>query len=844
MVQRTKPGIFIGSMCGKTPEPDHKEPLSRDEGSHYSLTGILPSLGATARNTRRGKLSRFIISPFHPHYRIWQGFLVLLVFYTAWVSPFEFGFLDKPRGALAIADNFVNAIFAIDIVLTFFVAYLDKTSYLLVDDPKLIAKKYAKTWLILDIVSTIPPKLLGVYCLILLRHMATSTCFVYGVSEELVPCLPDWRRTETIATFGFVAQSLFVLWVRYVTSMYWSIVTMTTTGYGDLHPVNSREMTFDIIYMLFNLGLQAYLIGNMTNLVVHRTARTRQFRDSIQAASGFAQRNQLPERLQDQMLAHLCLKFRIDSEGLQQQETLDALPKAIRSSISHYLFYPLVDGVYLFHGVSNDLLFQLVSEMKAEYFPPNEDVILQNEAPTDLYLLVTGTVEIVMQRNGIEQVVGEANTGDVVGEIGMLCYRPQPFTVRTKRLCQLLRLNRTAFLSIVQANVGDGTIIMNNLLQHLKELKDPMMAEILLDTETMLTRGRMDLPLTLCFAAMRGDDVLLNKLLRRGSDPNEMDGKGRTAMHIAAANGNEACVILLLEYGANPNIRDVEGNVPLREAIMGKHESVIKLLLDNNAEITNENVGDFACAIVEQNNLELLKEISRYGCDITLPKTNGTTALHAAVCEGNNEIVQFLLEQGADFDKPDVNGWTPRALADHQGHEEIKEIFQNKINEIKKPTFPISVPKDPSGSHFTKYMSDPNIPPYNHDAPTDNINSHRRRACNYSNSLFGMMSNANIDEIDLVNGGRGSFATSRSMNEHPTARVIISCQGKVEAPGKLVLLPDSLQGLLDIGAKKFGFCPTKVFTKDGAEIEDIEIIRDGDHLILASDGIDNSKTNI
>lgn len=29
--------------------------------------------------------------------------------------------------------------------------------------------------------------------------------------------------------------------------------------------------------------------------------------------------------------------------------------------------------------------------MKAEYFPPKEDVILQNEAPTDLYILVTGS---------------------------------------------------------------------------------------------------------------------------------------------------------------------------------------------------------------------------------------------------------------------------------------------------------------------------------------------------------------------------------------------------------------------------------------------------------------------
>jgi hypothetical protein len=63
------------------------------------------------------------------------------------------------------------------------------------------------------------------------------------------------------------------------------------------------------------------------------------------------------------------------------------------------------------------------------------------------------------------QVVGVAKSGDVVGEIGVLCYRPQIFTVRTRSLCQLLRMNRTSFLSIVQSNVGDGTIIMNNLIQ-------------------------------------------------------------------------------------------------------------------------------------------------------------------------------------------------------------------------------------------------------------------------------------------------------------------------------------------------------------------------------------------
>ncbi|GAA0145703.1 hypothetical protein LIER_05838 [Lithospermum erythrorhizon] len=46
----------------------------------------------------------------------------------------------------------------------------------------------------------------------------------------------------------------------------------------------------------------------------------------------------------------------------------------------------------------------------------------------------------------------------------------------------------------------------------------------------MLAQGRMDMPLTLCFAAMRGDDLLMNHLLRQEKDPNELDSNGRTAL--------------------------------------------------------------------------------------------------------------------------------------------------------------------------------------------------------------------------------------------------------------------------------------------------------------------------
>ncbi|GAB4837569.1 hypothetical protein Ancab_002419 [Ancistrocladus abbreviatus] len=149
---------FVPILCGGKPSVQDMEPISVEDGSHYSLSnGVLPSLGA--RSNRAVILNRCIICPFDPLYRAWETFLVLLVFYTAWVSPFEFGLLQKSVKGLSVADNIVNAFFAIDIVLTFFVAYLNKQTFLLIDDQKMIASRYLKTWFLFDVISTTPSEI-------------------------------------------------------------------------------------------------------------------------------------------------------------------------------------------------------------------------------------------------------------------------------------------------------------------------------------------------------------------------------------------------------------------------------------------------------------------------------------------------------------------------------------------------------------------------------------------------------------------------------------------------------------------------------------------------------------
>jgi potassium channel len=228
---------------------------------------------------------------------------------------------------------------------------------------------------------------------------------------------------------------------------------------------------------------------------------------------------------------------------------------------------------------------------------------------------------------------------------------------------------------------------------------------------------------------------------------------------------------------------------------------------------------------VEKNNKGLLENIIKYGGDVTARNKDGQTALHKAVCDGNIELVEFLLDNGCDMDTPDLDGLTPRDLADQQSHGEIVSIFEARKKQStmaeKTKTTPASI---------TRYRSEPVMRQVKME---DNSVSMRQmednsgtRRTNFNNSVFGVLSLAHQN-------GQRAEATSALDNRRSGARITISCPQIGKGASKLVLLPESIDELLKLGETKFGFAPTRVFTTDGAEINDVAVIRDGDHLVLA-----------
>merc|ERR1719253_1302660 len=68
---------------------------------------------------------------------------------------------------------------------------------------------------------------------------------------------------------------------EYVAAMYWSMMTMTTVGYGDIPMKTNLERIYAILCMVIGSGYYGYIVGCITSIISENDIEAREFNERM-----------------------------------------------------------------------------------------------------------------------------------------------------------------------------------------------------------------------------------------------------------------------------------------------------------------------------------------------------------------------------------------------------------------------------------------------------------------------------------------------------------------------------------------------------------------------------------
>lgn len=68
---------------------------------------------------------------------------------------------------------------------------------------------------------------------------------------------------------------------NYIISLYWSVMTMSTIGYGDVTPKTQYERLYEIFGMILGASVYAYMVGAICSIVASMNAASAEFNQQM-----------------------------------------------------------------------------------------------------------------------------------------------------------------------------------------------------------------------------------------------------------------------------------------------------------------------------------------------------------------------------------------------------------------------------------------------------------------------------------------------------------------------------------------------------------------------------------
>ena len=248
--------------------------------------------------------------------------------------------------------------------------------------------------------------------------------YIFLILVNCVGCLmlaaAEWQHSDLEGTwideYGLARVAVFD---QYVASIYWALTTVSTVGFGDIHPATNFERGGMLLIESIGVVFFACVMGSITSYIQRinqLSAEAEQFQNKLQAMETWMKQAGVPPLTIRRVCAFFTsLEARVVTENVSSGFITD-LPTALKAEVVQSATMGLLEQIDLFADLDPNVIRMLTSKLIPRPVSPGYDIVRESSPNDSLFILQEGKVSVIRH----DELVEHVESPSVIGESALL----------------------------------------------------------------------------------------------------------------------------------------------------------------------------------------------------------------------------------------------------------------------------------------------------------------------------------------------------------------------------------------------------------------------------------------
>jgi len=234
---------------------------------------------------------------------------------------------------------------------------------------------------------------------------------------------------------------------NYIKSLYYTITTLTSVGYGDIVPNGNAEMLFNILLQLTGVGLIAFLVGSVVGLFTKRNPAEQRFTENMDKLRALIHYHDIPSELEKRISDYFTYEWK-QKLGYDESELMESLPFGLKNDLQLEFKNRTIKHISIFEGADEKFVREIAQYLTPIVLTPGDYLFRAGDNANSMFFIKKGKISVLSEDEKQELTI--LNSGDFMGEIALFKKSNRTATVKSIGYSDIYELHKKEFEKVIK----------------------------------------------------------------------------------------------------------------------------------------------------------------------------------------------------------------------------------------------------------------------------------------------------------------------------------------------------------------------------------------------------------